>query len=537
MRGIAVVDCETDPFKVGRYPRPFLWGYFDGSTYKEFERTANLIRFLKPQPLIVYAHNGGKFDWHFILDALAPYDEVMIINGRVSKCWLGMAELRDSFNILPIALAKYKKDKIDYRIMEEKVRHRPENWAKIRSYLKSDCVYLYELISRFVDEFGLQITQASAAMSQWKKLSGVEIPNTSKEYFKELMPYYYGGRVECFRTGIIDTRFSVYDINSAYPYAMTFAHPYSEEFVHESGYLKGADFYKVECVSRGALPYRGEGNPDESAGLRFPNDGERRVYTVTQWELAAALETRTVERVKYLESYAFLGKMNFRTYIEKFYNMRLEAQKRGDTAADLFAKLLMNSLYGKFASNPENYRQYMIIPMDVIPGLQSLGWDFGGELGPWGLAEAKLEGEQERYYNVATSASITGFVRAMLWRAIVGSKGILYCDTDSIATEDRGRGVLLGVTLGAWKHEGDFDKAGIAGKKLYIFRGAPNAKGNRKNKFASKGVKLSETDLWRVASGVEVTVTGEVPTYSAQKAPHFTTRRIKFTAKAERGTK
>jgi DNA polymerase elongation subunit (family B) len=534
-RNLAVADCETDPFKIGRVPQPFAWGYYDGTTYRQFDSTAEFVAFTADQGNIVYAHNGGKFDWHFILPHLNPYDDIMIINGRIARCNLGMSELRDSYNILPIPLAAFKKEKIDYAIMEPDQRNKPHNKRKIAEYLKSDCVYLYELISGFVANFGVQITQASAAMNQWKKISQQKLPNTTKEFYDLMAPYYYGGRVECFESGIIDTNFKVLDINSAYPFAMLHKHPYSAGYSHVESFVEGADFYKVRCVSHGAFPYRGEGNPGEFAGLRFPNDSELRTYTITGWEYATAKQTKTISSEKVLESFVFTDHVDFGEYINHFYEMRKRANEKGNKAESLFAKLLMNSLYGKFASNPDNYKNYMIVPMDVIAGLEQTGWTFGGELGPWGLAEAPLNEDQKRYYNVATGASITGFVRAMLWRAIAESTGVLYCDTDSIAVRVSGQCIRLGQELGEWKDEGNFDRAGIAGKKLYIFRGVPGKRGRRDYKAASKGARLTHNQLWQVAAGGMVVFKNPVPTFSVNKAPVFTDRRIKYTAKTAKG--
>jgi DNA polymerase elongation subunit (family B) len=534
-RDLAVADCETDPFKIGRVPQPFVWGYYDGTDYRQFDSTAKFVEFVNEQGTIIYAHNGGKFDWHFVLPYLNPYDDIMIINGRIARCNLGMSELRDSYNILPVPLAAYKKDKIDYAIMEPDQRNKPHNKRKIAEYLKSDCMYLYELISGFVNLYGVQITQASAAMNQWKKISQRKLPQTDKGFYDLLAPYYYGGRVECFESGIIDTKFNVLDINSAYPYAMMHKHPYSGDFTHVEAYVENADFYKIRCISRGAFPYRGEGNPGEFAGLRFPNDSETRVFTVTGHEFQAAKRTGTMEREKVLESFVFTEHVDFGEYITHFYEMRKAAKAKGNEAESLFAKLLMNSLYGKFAANPENYRNYMIVPMDVIAGLGAMGWTFGGELGPWGLAEAPLLEKQMRYYNVATGASITGFVRAMLWEAIANSTGVLYCDTDSIAVRVPGSIVRFGEEIGEWKHEGNFDRAGIAGKKLYIFRGIPDKRGRRDYKAASKGARLTHSQLWEVAAGGMVVFQNPVPTFSVSKAPVFTDRRIKYTAKTAKG--
>ncbi len=499
----------------------------------------------------------------------------MIINGRIAKCYIGIAELRDSYNILPIPLSAYKKDDIDYAIFEVGERNKPYNRKLISEYLKSDCLNLYELIIKFIELYGVQITQASAALNQWKKISGNKPPQSTKEFYEDFSPYYYGGRVECFESGIISTNFSVYDINSAYPYAMQNLHPYSGEFSRSDEFVEGADFYKVRCISRGAFPFRGEGNPGEFAGLRFPRDNKRRDYCVTGWEYEAAIDCKLIRDVEILESISFSDHVDFCEYIDHFYQMRMLAKKKKNDAESLFAKLLMNSLYGKFAANPENYRNYMIVPFDMVPGLGPLGWSFAGEFGPWALAEAPLEDSQKRYYNVATGASITGFVRAMLLRAIASSNGVMYCDTDSIVVRQKGPSVDLGEKLGQWKFEGTFDKAGIGGKKLYILRGIP-AKGRyadfltltgkgvnvelisrsgesavwRQYKTASKGARLKNADLWDVAAGKQVIFYSDAPTFSPIKAPNmatiddmpeedklkrfFTKRRINYTAKKER---
>jgi hypothetical protein len=151
-----------------------------------------------------------------------------------------------------------------------------------------------------------------------------------------------------------------------------------------------------------------------------------------------------------------------------------------------------------------------------------------GRLGKWLLAERKLLPEEKRYYNVATGASITGFVRAYLWSAIhsCGVDNMLYCDTDSIATISCGDAIQTGNELGQWKNEGEFKRAGIGGKKLYIFE---NANPKEENKTASKGSKLTEDQLWKVASGKTVTYYPEVPTFSLKRGISYVNRDIRMT--------
>lgn len=540
MRPFAVLDSETDPFKQGRIPDPFVWGFYDGLMFRHFthDTAHSMIEWIADQKIIVYAHNGGKFDYHFLLPYMEPYDHVKIINGRLAQFYIGKAEFRDSMNILPVALKNIevskdgeiiKKQEFDYSLMEKSERYKPENWENIIDYLRDDCITLWEAINKFQTEYGRHLTLAGAAMAQWKKISKKPLPKSTGEYFEIFKPYYYGGRVQCFQRGIIESDFSVFDINSAYPYAMLSSHPYGLDYIEESepGNVCPHGFYRIRAESTGAYPYR------EKTGLNFPDDGEIREFHVTGWELIAAQETGTAGNPKILSGIVHTETQDFTEYIEYFYQRRLTAKATGDKAGDLFNKLFLTNLYGKFGANPENYAEFVILPPEEHDSLLDPDNDFtlSGELGPWLLGERGLTDDEMRYYNVATAASITGFVRAYLWRAIcqTGRDTILYCDTDSIATCSDCNSLDTGGRLGQWKHEGEFDRAGIAGKKMYIFRGKKQRDGSREYKTASKGVKLSNAQLWKVAAGAVVEYKPENPTFSVHHAPRFVSRKITLT--------
>jgi len=544
MRPFAVIDSETDPFLKGRIPAPFVWGYYDGYEFRHYTHDTihSMLEWIAEQKIIIYAHNGGKFDYHFLLPYLEPYDQIKIINGRIAQFFIGKAEFRDSFNILPVALKKIeitdskgnivKKQEFDYALMESDQRYKSENWDSIIDYLRDDCITLYESIKRFQTDYGRHLTLAGAAMAQWKKISKASIPKSTGAYFEKFKPYYYGGRVQCFRRGIIEDDFSVFDINSAYPYAMLSNHPYGLEFVESTDAAMGDDvyksgFYRIRARSTGAYPYR------EKNGLAFPDDGEIREFNITGWELQAAIDTGTAGDPEILSVIYHLETQNFREYIEHFYQKRLTCKAINDLAGDLFNKLFLTNLYGKFGANPENYAEYVILPPEEQESLLDPDNDFNlsGELGPWLLGERGLNDEEMRFYNAATAASITGYVRAYLWRAIcnTGRDSILYCDTDSIATTSEGNELNTGKELGAWKHEGEFDRAGIAGKKMYIFRGKKKGNKSREYKTASKGVKLTNAQLWKVAGGTPVIYEPENPTFSVHAPPRFVSRKITLT--------
>jgi len=563
----AAIDAETDPFDGLTNVKPFIWGFYDGVEYLQFDTQLQLVNFLRDKDYIVYAHNGGKFDYHFMLDLIDEFQEIMIISGRIAKFKIGECEFRDSYNIIPLPLSAWEKDDFDYSILHKDYRDIPENRAKIEEYLKHDCVYLFEMITAFIEEFGLNLTLAGTSLKTWQEMSGIDAPKSDIGHYDFFSPYYYGGRVECFQTGFKKLDFEMIDINSAYPDKMCDKHPLTTDFYEENDLslkelnklLKTdegkAGFFHIEAQASGCFPYRA---PD--GGLYFPNDEKVRKYFVSGWELLAALETKTCNLIQTYSAYIFQELVSFNDYIMHFYKKRKKAKAEGDKAGDIFSKLLMNSLYGKFAAHPENYQKYMNVPpecagaigQDMSEELEEIfeddekaiknydlsAWHQSGELGPWALAARPLDSFEQTYYNIATSASITGAVRAFMWRTICECEGLIYCDTDSIAATGFSKKIKMSKELGDWDKEGEFKDFSIAGKKMYAFKYAPEyIKQNPKtgelmtHKVASKGVRLNAEQIKRAAKGETVLFEPQAPTYSIHKEPTFVSRRVRRTSK------
>lgn len=543
----AVADSETDPFVFGRVPKPFIWGYYDGLKFKTFRTTKEFVEHIRDIKITIYAHNGGKFDWMFLLDYLDAYYRPTIINGRLSKLKVGKATLVDSYNILPIALKDYQKDEIDYEIFEENLREK--HIEEITDYLRSDCVYLYDLVKSYRDEYGADLTQAGGSIKTFQKMRAAEVGKDNskvprhkdKAMFANFKNFYHGGRVECFRLGIIDEKSRVVDINSAYPFAMTYKHPFGLDFVYGDREIPFSEsertFYRLECISHGALPYRAKPN----SGLSFPNDDEIREFYITDWEYWTAKNAKLISAITIIECVTFSDTLDFSEYVYKFYNGRKQAKRDGDKAKDLLYKLRLNSLYGKFGSDYRKYENYLILPDDVgdIDGWEKL--DKMGDKNS--LHSCPLSDDEMNFYNVATAASITGFVRAYLLAAMVniGFANMLYCDTDSMAVLENSplHKIPMGDDLGNWKDEGIFKKSGIAGKKLYIFKKwekCPIYILDKKKKpetlsykKACKGVDLTENQLWKVCRGGKVAHKKASPSFSMTGKSRFTKRTVRIT--------
>lgn len=501
------VDCETDPFDGKTIPEPFVWGAYNiaDGTYFEFWTTGEFLAWARKGKKTVYAHNGGKFDWHYVLPEIPLYSRVKVINGRLAKFKIGDCEFRDSWNILPLPLSQYKKDDIDYAKFTRDMRS--QHMDEIRRYLKNDCVYLAELVDTFRKEHGNALTLAGAAMQFWEKQTGEKADRTDALFYDTFAPFYAGGRVQCFEYGEVQGPIHDVDINSAYPRAMMEEQAYGSTFA-EYTELPSDDvelsrcFVKLEADSLGAFFFR-----SATGKLGFPSDGKSRLFHVTGWEYIAARDTGTLRNARIVSVVRFARTVNFRVYVNHWYGLKSSLKK--GTAHYIISKFFLNSLYGKFGANPAKYRDYEIIELADIYAAMNDNPELSLENieGDLALVSIPTPEAQQRYFNVATAASITGYVRAVLWRAICGAKGVVYCDTDNIKARDVGDLHIDPVALGGWSPDATYTHGYIAGKKLYSFTDG------KKWTTASKGVKLTSDEVRRVALGEIVDWKAEAPTF------------------------
>jgi DNA polymerase type B, organellar and viral len=553
---IYTLDLETDPFLNGRYPEAFCAGLFTGtefySTWGE-NCVAEMHEIVKGLPPgIIYIHNGGRFDVFYLMRWVVGH-QATIINSRVVKaladCHGGKHQIRDSYAIMPFALAKYKKDEIDYKLFEKDVRelHR----EKIVTYLKGDCVYLHELCSAFVEMWpNTPLTIGSTAMGELKKLHVFENlgPITDNDIRSK---YYYGGRVECFKSGILRGNWNVFDVNSMYPYVMKeFLHPVEMPGIDTKKIRSTTCFLTVEGKNYGAFPCR------TKTGLRF--DIEDGIFHVTIHEWETALRYNLFEPRKIHRCVNFRNRSSFGEFIDTFYDRCNAAKAANDDIHTLFYKFVLRSSYGKFAQNPEHYYDYTISKPDA--DLRGLGWI------PSLIPDVAIPEDDDfivwkkrskiiTRYNVATAASITGGARALLMEGIAKAKNPIYCDTDSLICEDL-PGVQTNIMdLGGWKLEATADKACIGGKKLYalfssdqkVIKKYITDKSDASIKWmpiytnefgqpeicvkqANKGVALSSDEIQEVCNGRTVQSRRDAPSFKLDGSYNFISRKVRMTA-------
>ena len=149
-RCIAVLDMETDPFDENTKSPIFP---FVAELYSDqfgsiviWEETFDLF-VLKvvtaieslPDNYIIYAHNGGKFDWLFIVSKIRG---IVKFKGRsIMVAKIGNHELRDSLHLLPEKLAAWKKDVFDYNKLKKKNRNAHKGWDSASTPLSDRAIF------------------------------------------------------------------------------------------------------------------------------------------------------------------------------------------------------------------------------------------------------------------------------------------------------------------------------------------------------------------------------------------------------------
>ena len=200
----------------------------------------------------------------------------------------------------------------------------------------------------------------------------------------------------------------------------------------------------------------------------------------------------------------YKGVYLFSDFIEYFYNERLKAKQKGDDVASLFNKIIMNSLYGKFAQvnrktiDELHYEYHDWYKMKI---------DVRGQVCyevRIGKKAYIISREKEPSFNsfIAISGHITAHARMLLYRLIkqAGFENVYYCDTDSIFCNKEGYQRLSQYIddkeLGKLKLE-EIGECIIYGAKNYEFNGYRKIKGIPKK---AKEVKPNNYEYWSFES-------------------------------------
>lgn len=471
-------------------------GFYDGEEFIIFHTMKDFLMHVlnkKYRGYRIYAHNGGRYDFRFVIDEIENDRE---LNSKFELRFLFTADrirelvlkdtskhrwyLADSFALLPESLKKLthdfdvqhkKKDDVDYTDIR-KTRQRD------RDYLKHDCIGLYEVLEKY---FGQKIFQgikikgtiASNAMQIFRTTMTAPIKRTSPRMEEFIRRTYFGGRVECFR--LYGQQVKHYDFNSLYPAVMIENEMPVGFPVWVDTFERGVPgFYHAEadvpsCVNIPALPVLKDNK------LLFPAGSFEGFFTSCEMEAAE----RHGAKFKIKRGIIFnVTRPLFDDYIKMLYDMKKAADK--ESAIYFISKIFLNGLYGKFGQKPEKETIIKTTYKDAVKR----------ELVPY-LPELSLYKESRvsfaGYLLPHIASWITAKARLKLYDTLNEVKDPLYCDTDSVFTN---KTLASDPTrLGALKFEGEYDKAVFLLPKLYALAAG------KKYIVKAKGFgkKLSET--------------------------------------------
>lgn len=180
----------------------------------------------------------------------------------------------------------------------------------------------------------------------------------------------------------------------------------------------------------------------------------------------------------------------FEAYVDHFYDMRKEAKRTGDRVKDSTAKLMLNSLYGKFGEKrPASTNRS---PCDPALYSREEIYDTVDDVNTFvtcllGTRTEEIGQEYSPRSVVAIPAHVTEYGRMMLWSIMekIGREKVLYCDTDSIIMRasdlDSVKDTIDATELGSLKIDAEYNALEIFTAKDYQTDTVRKLKGIPKN--------------------------------------------------------
>lgn len=536
---IAVLDFETDPFdplnNVSVYPFCYvLYLGADKSPITAWNNdykllVADLYRNIETLSgrYIIYAHNGGNFDYRYLLHLLRG--KISLKGRAIMSAHIGKHELRDSMHIMPGKLRDVAgKDDFDYRKMQRTKREKYRE--QIFAYCLSDCKYLYDRLLGFHKHFGKPLTIGQAAMKELKSKYEFECLSDNTDQF--MRKWFQGGRVDCLRYGVVKGAYNLLDVNSMYPAVMAkYSHPICRDFFIDNKIGKRTRFITLSCTNDGAFTSR-----TSTGGLTTRQiEG---VFHTTIWEYEIARKYNKIKNVEILHTINFDACSDFSRFVEPLYAERFDIKRKIAEETDpqtrgrleqqsYFTKLLLNNAYGKFAQNPRRFQDTIILDVNQTPK-QGEGYEpkyTTDDYAIWGRPT-----NEYRFYNVACAASITGAARAVLFDALCCARDPLYCDTDSIICRDVVGDIPIDAyKLGSWKIEAPIDIYIGCGKKLYAYQ-RPDRTPPNHQVIKSKGMAgVSWSDMLAISRGQKIEKKMLGPTIGLDLSQNYITRQLQLT--------
>lgn len=526
-----VFDCET--FSRDARPEGFAFCCMWGLNYKKVFHTIDDFK----QELFsgefrncyIFCH-WAEFDLNVIFGNIKKeLDNAAVFNGsRFIIAQRDKVLFADSTNIYPHTSVQKLGDIIGIKKKDMNTKFGSNKRFKYTQteidYCYTDCEIVWLALDKlFSFVQSVRPTLASLSMIFYRRFY-MPYHFAYNEMSMRFFESYYGGRVEAFKLG--KTFSSKYDINSMYPYTMTYAKFPNPKFVKLSDsctargllsdlkYFEGQATIKVRHkeVNFGFLPVKKDGK------LIFPVGEFSGTWCFP--EIRFALKQGVIEILEVKEVLiSYPMETPFKKFAMELYEQRLKAE--GIEKNNL--KLILNSLYGKWGQR-EKFKEiyFQSVPFDFIELLDELKEELKikGD-----IYEIKMfnkertdcyihifipvkinkdftkitldeKGFETKIHSIPVFCSyITSLARVYLLENILKyqNHSVTYTDTDCICLEKEVN-IIDSLELGSFKKEKDY-LLEIFGNKNYLEE--VNGVQNRKIKgVPKKRIKLDE-NTWQ----------------------------------------
>lgn len=478
--------------------RVWAWGLADieKPMYDDVEIGTNIDDFMARISQVnsnCYFHNL-KFDGHFLLYWLFTHgythiEDKDLYDNKTFKTLISdmgkfyaitvkwetgfTTEFRDSIKKLPMTVRRVaesfqlemSKGDIDYELYRP-IGHKLTKFEE--DYLRRDVSIMAQAMHVVIENGMKKLTVASDAMNEFKQLNGLQnfnklFPVLNPEIDKEIRRAYRGGftYADPRTTGRVVRGGVVLDVNSLYPSVMkNYVIPYGQPLFKRGEVLPTDDYplviFSVTFTAKlkkdhiPCIQIKGTNMFLATEYLREITEPTTIMVTNVDWQLYN--DHYDIEVLAYGGGWRFRGaKGMFDKYIDKWSEVK--AKEKGGKRE--VAKLHLNSLYGKFASNPN--------VTSKIPVFEE------------GIVKLK-RGNPETRDPVYTAAGvfITAYARDITIRSAQANyESFAYADTDSLhlLRDTVPDSIDVHPTrLGAWKFEYKFNAAFYIRPKAYLER-------------------------------------------------------------------
>lgn len=472
------------------------WGLANIATPDDVEIAQNIEQFvdrISYQNSICYFHNL-KFDGWFIIDWLLNNGYTHIkTEGNISPgtfktlisdmgkfysitvrwdCGTN-TEFRDSLKKLPMSVKRVAKS---FNLEESKGEIDYEAYRPVghiitdeeADYIKTDVMIIAKAMNEVIANGMKKLTVASDSLAEYKNIVGAKyfertFPVLSEDMDYEIRRAYRGGFTyvaDRYKGKLLGNGITL-DVNSLYPSVMrTELLPYGEpEFVEgivEPTKLRPLTIFSVTITAKlkpGHVPcIQIKGSNIFSSVEYLTKITEPTTLMVTDVDWALYKDHYDIDVLAWGGGWRFNAQHGlFDSYIDKW--SRVKERETGGKRE--IAKLHLNSLYGKFASNPNVTSKYPILEDGIVK-----------------LKRGKDDKRAPIY--TAVGVYITSYARNITIRAAQENYDTFaYADTDSLhlLTDTVPDSIEIHPTkMGAWKLEYSFDSAFYIRPKAYLER-------------------------------------------------------------------